>query len=173
MWDSRPPVFRAGGRFLGVDMDVSGSRFTRVRPSVLTAWFAKRRTLASGQVERQALERHGQIDALELHVERHPQSTRRKIEQRLDASLDNRIRYKLRRRGRYRDDRDRDPFPAGHPFQLPDIVNPHTAPRPVPDFDTQAVEERHDAEPLLTKAGIVGQGETQVAGADDRDPEWA
>ena len=48
-------------------MDVGELRFTPVRLRGLTAPFPVR-MLASSQVERQALERHGQIDALELHV---------------------------------------------------------------------------------------------------------
>src|SRR5678816_2435852 len=41
--------------------------------------------LSLSEVERQALERHGQVDALQLHVGRHLESTGREIQDRLDA----------------------------------------------------------------------------------------
>ena len=57
---------------------------------------------ARGQEERQALERDRQIHALQLHVGRHLQRARRKIQDRLDARGDDEVDDVLGRGGRAR-----------------------------------------------------------------------
>ena len=42
-----------------------------------------------------------------------------------------------------------------------------------PDLRAQVVEERDDLEPFLTEARVVGERETEIAGADDRHAELA
>src|SRR5690349_20772952 len=51
--------------------------------------------------EGEALERHREIDALQLHVRRHLQRARRKIQHRLDARGDDEVEHVLRRRRRH------------------------------------------------------------------------
>ena len=49
------------------------------------------------QIERQALERHGEIDVLELHTLWHPQRAWREVEDRLDAGADDGVHHLLGR----------------------------------------------------------------------------
>ena len=52
-------------------------------------------------------------------------------------------------------------------------MNRHATARLLADLLVPAVEERADLEAFLSKAGIVGEGEAEVAGADDRDAEFS
>src|SRR6185503_16557825 len=129
--------------------------------------------LALRQEERQALERHRQVDALQLHVGRHLQRAGRKIQHRLDAGGDHLPEHVLRRRRRHGDDGDADPFAPGHFLQVVDVVDRDAAARLLADFLFQRVEQRRDLEPFEAEAGIVGEGEAEVAGAHDRDAQLA
>ena len=59
------------------------------------------------------------------------------------------------------------------PLELTDVENRHAAPRLVADLGVGDVEERDDLEPFTAKAGVVGEGEAEVAGAHDGDPQFA
>src|SRR5262249_3237602 len=52
-------------------------------------------------------------------------------------------------------------------------VDRHAAARPLPDLGAEIVEERRDLEAFLPEAGIVGEREAEIAGAHDRDAEFA
>src|SRR5262249_16323264 len=134
-----------------------------------------RRDLATSlplrQKERQTLQRHGQIDALEFHVVGHLERAGREVENRLDAGGHDLVDHRLRRRSGHRDDRDVDAIAAPHPLELLDIVDRNAGARLVGDLLVRGIEERRDFEPFLPEPRIVGQGQAEVAGAHDRDPK--
>src|SRR6185436_13958987 len=59
----------------------------------------------------------------------------------------------------------------GHFLQVVDVVDRDAAARLLADFLFQRVEQRRDLEPFEAEAGIVGEGEAEVAGAHDRDAQ--
>src|SRR5262249_47997916 len=124
-------------------------------------------------MERQAFERHGQVDALQLDLSRHFEGTGRKVEDRLDPSGHDQVRNPLGRRRRDGDDGDADAIPTGELLEVVDVMNRDAAARLLADLGAQVVEKCGDLEPLLAKPGVVGQREAQVAGADDRDTKSA
>src|SRR5215471_955459 len=85
--------------------------------------------IALGEEERQALERDGQIDALQLDVRRHLKRARREVQDRLDARADALLQDWLRRRRRNRDDGDLDGVAACDLLQVVDVVNENAAAR--------------------------------------------
>src|SRR5262245_31489208 len=85
--------------------------------------------IALSQQKRQALERHRQIDALELHVRRRLQRARGEIEHRLDARGDDQVEDVLRGRRRDGDDGDADPFAPGDLLEIVNVVNRHAQAR--------------------------------------------
>ena len=58
-------------------------------------------------------------------------------------------------------------------LEIVDVVNRHAAARLLADFRAQVVEERRDLEAFLAEAGVVGQRQPEVAGADDGDAQLA
>ena len=131
------------------------------------------RALAAGEIKRQALERDGEIDALQLHVGRHLQRAGREVQHGLDPGRDHQIDHALCRRRGHGDDGDADAVAARVLLQIVDVEDRHAAARLLADLRAQVVEQRHDLEALLTEAGIVGEREAEVAGADDRDAQLA
>ena len=113
------------------------------------------------EVERQALERDGQVDALQLHVRRHLQRPGREVQHRLDAGRDHQIDDVLRRRGGHGDDGDADAVAARELLQVVDVVDRHAAARLLADLLAQVVEQRADFEPFLAEPGIVGEREAR------------
>src|SRR5207247_931104 len=71
------------------------------------------------------------------------------------------------------DDADADGVAPRDLLQIVDVVDRHAAARPLSDFRAQVVEERHDLEALLPKAGVIREREPQVAGAHDGDAQLA
>ena len=125
------------------------------------------------KIERQALQRHGQVDALHLHAGRHLQRAGREIQDRLDAGGHHLVEHVLRRFGRHGDHGDVDVLLAHDLLQLLQIVNRHAAPRLVADLGIGDVEHRHDLEAFALEARIVGQRQAEVAGAHHRDAQLA
>ena len=107
--------------------------------------------------ERQALERNGQVDALQLHLRQDLKGSRREIQHRLDAGRDDEIEDVLGGGRRNGDDGDADAVAAGELLEIVDVVNGHAAARLLPDFLAQVVEERRNLEAFLPESGIVGQ----------------
>src|SRR6185503_6416376 len=99
--------------------------FTRPRASTCDrlVFFA----IALRQEERQALERHGEIDALQLHARRDFQCPRREVEDCFDAGGHHQVEHLLRRRGRYRDDGDANAFTARRFLEVVDVADRHPA----------------------------------------------
>ena len=58
-------------------------------------------------------------------------------------------------------------------LQIVDVVDRHAAARLLADLRAQVVEQRGDLEAFLPEAGIVGEREAEIAGADDRDAQLA
>src|SRR5262245_16375833 len=81
--------------------------------------------IALCQEKRQALERHRQIDALELHIRRPLQRTRGEIEHRLDARGDDQVEDVLRGRRRDGNDGDADPLAPGDLLEIVNVVDRH------------------------------------------------
>src|SRR5687767_10953861 len=126
-----------------------------------------------GEVEREALERHREIHALQLHVPGDLQRSRREIEDRLDSSADHLLDNRLRVRSGHSDDGDVEPPLFRHALQLLDVVNRHAAARLVADLLVGRIEQRGNLEAFLAEARVIGQGEAEVSGAHDRDAEMA
>src|SRR5687768_7016666 len=120
-----------------------------------------------GQVERQALQRHGQVHALELHVVRHFQRAWREVENRLDAGRNHLLDHRLSVRCGHGDDGDIQPLLPGHTLQLADVVNRDPASRLVANLLVGGIEQRGNLEPLLPEAWIVRERETEVTGTHD------
>src|SRR5438045_1487836 len=130
-------------------------------------------SLTACQIEGQTFERHREIDALQLDIVRHLQRAGREIENRLDARRNHEIDDALRRRSGYGDHGNRDRVVPRELLQLVDVVDRHAATRLLTDFGAQVVEEREDLEPFLPKPGVIRQREPEIAGADDRDAQFA
>src|SRR5262245_45094146 len=79
------------------------------------------------QVEREALERHSQIDALELDVLRNLQRARREVQDRFDSSSDHLLHNRLRVRRWNGDHRDVQTLTPNDPFELLDVVDRYAA----------------------------------------------
>src|SRR5436853_3202182 len=125
------------------------------------------------EVERQALERHREVHALQLHIVRHVQRARREVENPLDAGGNDLIDDGLRMRRGDGDDGDIEPLTPRDALQLLDVVDRHAAARFVPDLLARRIEERGNLEAFLAEAGIVGEREAEVAGAEDGDAQAA
>src|SRR4051794_16819900 len=80
-----------------------------------------------GKEERQAFERHGQIQAFQLHPTRHLECAWREVEDRLHACPDHDVDDLLGRRGGDRYHRDLNPFALHDFFELTNIVDDHAA----------------------------------------------
>src|SRR3954470_18745363 len=119
------------------------------------------------EIERQALERDRQVDALQLHILRHLQRARREIEDRLDAGGDHHLHHPLRVRRGNRDHRDVQPIAAGQPLQLLDVEDWNAAALLVADLLVGRVEQRDDLEPFLAEPRIVGERQPEIAGTHD------
>src|SRR5262249_45432971 len=63
--------------------------------------------------ERQAFQRHGEVDPLQFHARRNLQRPRREIQDGLDAGRNDEIEHALRSGGGNRDDRDLDAVALG------------------------------------------------------------
>src|SRR5262249_52784412 len=113
-------------------------------------------------------ERDGEIHALQLHARWHLQRAGREVQDGLDASADDEVDHLGRGRRRHGKYGDADAFALDDLLQLADVMNRHPAARVFADLRAQRVEQRRNLEPFLLKAGIVGQRESEVAGADDR-----
>jgi hypothetical protein len=70
-----------------------------------------------------------------------------------------------------RDDGDVEPLFPADTLQFADVIDGNSASRLVPDLLVRGVEERCDLESFLSEPGIVGERESEVAGAHDRDPQ--
>src|SRR5262245_13522629 len=125
------------------------------------------------QEEREALERHRQIDALQLHIVGHLQRAGRKVQDRFDARRDHQVDDVLGGGGGHGDDADADGVAPRDLLQIVDVVDRHAAARPLAHLRAQVVEERDDLEAFLAKARVIGQREPEVAGAHDRDAQLA
>ena len=90
--------------------------------------------IALGEEERQAFERHRQVDALQLHVGRHLQRAGRKVQDRLDAGGDDEAEDVLRGRRRHGDHGDADAFAPRDLLQVVDVVDRHAAARLLADL---------------------------------------
>src|SRR4051812_25569830 len=112
------------------------------------------------KVEREAFERHGQVHALEFHVGRHLQRSRRKVENGLDAGGDDLLHHRLRIRRGHRDDADVEAVASRDLLQFFDVVNGDAAARPLADLLVGSVEQCGDLEPFLPEPGIVGKCQT-------------
>src|SRR6185503_5095296 len=101
------------------------------------------------------------------------QSAWGKVENPLDSGRDHLIDHGLRVRRRHSDDGDIKPFTTRDALQFLDVEDGHPAPRFVPNLLVGRIEERRNLEPLLTKPRVVGQRQTEVAGADNGDAQPA
>src|ERR1043166_1859520 len=119
------------------------------------------------EIERQALERNGQIHALEFHFGRNLQRAGREIQDCLDPGRHDLIDHWLRVRSRHGDHGDVEPIALGHALQFLDVVDGHPAARFVTDLFVRRVEERGDLEAFLAKPGIVRERESEIARAHD------
>src|SRR5262245_11460230 len=99
-----------------------------------------RMTFFARQEERQAFERHGQIDILELDVSRYLQRPGREVQNRAHACLYGRIHNALGRIGRNGDDGDVDVLAFHQLAKLSDVVDPHAASRPTANLRSLGVE---------------------------------
>ncbi len=79
----------------------------------------------------------------------------------------------LGRLGRHGDDGNRDLVARRDLAQLPDVENRHARARFLSDLARERVEQRRNLKAFLLKPGIVGERETEVAGAEDGDLEPA
>ena len=79
----------------------------------------------------------------------------------------------LRRVGRYAEHGDVDLLAFDEALEFARVANRHAAARVLPDLLARGVEQRHDIEAVLAEAGIVGQRQPEVAGADDDDLDAA
>src|SRR6185503_20984985 len=64
-----------------------------------------------------------------------------------------------------------DAFALRHFLQVVDVVDRHAAARLLADLLLERVEERRDLEAFLAEPGIVGEGEAEIAGTHDGDPQ--
>src|SRR5262245_13656105 len=58
-------------------------------------------------------------------------------------------------------------------LQVLNVENRHAAAGPLSDFVANIVEERGNLETLLTEPRVVGERQSEVARADDRDSQFA
>src|SRR5262249_19769758 len=150
----------------------------RIRP-VSSTWERRAPCLVLGigfalhEKERQALERHREIHALELHAARHLEGARRKVEDRMPARGDHRVDDRLRGVGGDGDHGDADPFTLDDLPEVADVVDQHAAARAPADLLLERIEQRDDLEPVVPEARVVGQRETEIARAHDRDADAA
>src|SRR5688572_28341785 len=82
-----------------------------------------------GQIEREALQRHGQIHTLELYVFRYLQCARGEVENRLDACGKHLLHHRLSMRRGHGNDGNVQPLLLRHALQLADVVNRNPASR--------------------------------------------
>src|SRR4029079_456332 len=119
------------------------------------------------KIEGQAFEGDRQIDALELHVCRHLQRTRREVEDRFDAGRDDLVDDRLCVRRRHCDDADVEPIAPRDLLQVPDVVDGNAASGSLTDLLVRGIEQRRDLEAFLPETRIVRKRQTQIAGAHD------
>src|SRR5262245_32007532 len=100
--------------------------------------------LALREEEREALKRHGEIHALQLHVLRDLQRAGRKVQDRLDPGGDDEVEDLLGGGCGDCDDRDADTVALGDLLEIVDVVNRHAAARLLADLVAQVIEERGD-----------------------------
>src|SRR5262245_46013063 len=129
--------------------------------------------VALRQKEREAFQRNRQIDAFQLHVVGHLQRAGREIQDCFDSRGDNEVEDLLRRGLRDGDDRDADRFAPRDLLEIVDVVNRDAAARLLPHLLAQVVEERGNLEAFHPEAGVVGERQTEIAGAHDRDAQLA
>src|SRR5688572_4097870 len=145
----------------------------RMRPLAST-WVSLAFVIDSlSEIEREAFERHRQIDALHLDARWNFERARRKIQYRLDAGVDGLLEHMLRRIGRHGDQRDVDLLAPHDLLQLFQIVDRHAALRFVADLGLGDVEHRDNLEAFAFESRIVGERQTQVAGAHDGHAQLA
>src|SRR5471032_2557313 len=89
-----------------------------MRPRLSTCERRRLLFIAPGQEEGEALERHREIDALELHVGRHLERAGRKIQHRVDPGGDDEVEHVLGGGGWHGDDGDADAVAAGNFLQV-------------------------------------------------------
>src|SRR4030095_4061983 len=75
----------------------------------------------------------------------------------------------MRRRDGYH--RDVEPLASRDTLQLLDVEDGHAASRFVSDLLVGRVEQRGDLETLLPESGVIGQRQTKISGADNRDAQ--
>ena len=120
-----------------------------------------------GEIKRQTLQRYGEIDAFELHFDRHLQGARREVQNGLDPCVNDLVDDRLRVVRGYGDDRNVESLATREPFQVAYVVNGYTATRFMSDFLVRDIEQRSNLEPLLAEAGVVGEREPEVSGTHD------
>src|SRR5687768_16934509 len=121
------------------------------------------------EIEGQALQRDREVDALQLHVGWHPvERARGEVQDGLDAGGDDLIDHWLGVRRRHRDHRNIQALTPSNFLQILDIEDRHPTPRLAADLLVRRIEERRNLEPFLPEAWIVGERESQIAGAHDR-----
>src|SRR5687768_2323152 len=125
------------------------------------------------EIERQAFERHGQIDALHLDARWNFERAGRKIQDRLDPGVDRLIEHLLCRVGRHGDERDVDLLAPDNLLQLLQIMNGYAALRFVADLGLGDVEHGDNLEAFALESRIVGERQAKVAGAHDGHAQLA
>src|SRR5687768_3643173 len=120
--------------------------------------------------EREALERHRQVDALDLDVGGHLQRPRREVQHRLDARGDDLVDHRLCGGSRNGNHRDANAVAARVLAEGAGIENRHAAARTTADLVALGVEQRGNLEPLGAKTLVVSERQAEVAGAHDRHP---
>ena len=125
------------------------------------------------EIEREALERDRQIDALEFDSSGDLEGPGREVQDGFDSGRDHEIHDLLRRFGGNRDDGDADALLPHERFQVGDTMDGYAAARLLTDFGAQVVEERGNLEALSPKSRVIGERQAEVAGADDRDVQLA
>src|SRR4051812_34503359 len=145
----------------------------RTRPRASTCDSLLRVIALLRKIKGQALERDRQVHALQLDVFGHAECSRREIQDRLDPGGHDQIDDPLGGRGGDGDDRDADAVAARQPFQIVDVADRHAASRLLADLLAEIVEQGGNLEALLAKARVIGEGQSEVAGADDGDLQLA
>src|SRR5262245_29189929 len=121
----------------------------------------------SREEERQALERHREVDVLQLDALRDAQRAGGEVEDRLDARADDRVDDLLRGVGGHGEHRDVEAFALGEALELARVPDRHAAARVLPDLVARGVEQGDDVEAVVPEARVVREREAQVAGAED------
>src|SRR5687768_3128464 len=109
--------------------------------------------LSSGEEERQALERHGQIHVLEFHARRHFEVAGRKVQQGPNAGGYRGIHHILRGRCRHGQHHDVDAVAFDDLPELRHIDDAHAASRFAPHLASLGIEQGDDLEPFLAETG--------------------